>query len=437
MDILRGVSRATLTTVVFCVAVASRGLGDADATESFTPPSGAIDLRDALAAALLGSPELAASSAAVRAQEGRALQAGLLPNPELKAEVENIGGSGAQQGFESAETTLRLSQLIELGGKRSKRQALAGLERDGAAWAYEVQRAALLAHTAKSFVDVLALQHQLALAEERQRLAAESVRAVDLQVRAGAGAPAEAARARIAVAQAAVLHSQRVGQLAAARLALAATWGRPSASFERAVGDLDAIAAPPDGESLLARVDANPELARWSTELNARQAALTLAQARAVPDVSLGAGPRYFSDSGDAALVLEVWVPLPVFDRNQGDIAAARARQDEAEAARRASEIGIRSALRRAVEELRTAYDQIIALRGSVLPAAQAAFDATRDAYRGGALRSLDVLDAQRTLFELRDQSIEALAAYHRALIDVERLSGTDPLAAGSGERRP
>jgi len=76
-----------------------------------------LKLREALALALEQSPYLASHSWETRAREARALQVGLLPNPRLAAEVENIAGSGPKSGVESAETTLRLSQLIELGGQ--------------------------------------------------------------------------------------------------------------------------------------------------------------------------------------------------------------------------------------------------------------------------------------------------------------------------------
>jgi cobalt-zinc-cadmium efflux system outer membrane protein len=94
-------------------------------------------LRQALALALLQNPELRAFAWDVRAAEARTLQAGLRPNPELGLEVENIAGTGVLQGGQSAETTLRLNQVIELGGKRARRLQVAAVERDLAAWDYE------------------------------------------------------------------------------------------------------------------------------------------------------------------------------------------------------------------------------------------------------------------------------------------------------------
>jgi cobalt-zinc-cadmium efflux system outer membrane protein len=126
-------------------------------------PTGVLTLRQALALALLRNPELASAAWEVRAGEARTLQAGLLPNPEFELEVENFAGSGEFRGFDAAETTLALSQVIELGGKRLRRVRVAALERDVAAWDYEAKRVDVFTATTKAFVEVLSAQAKLAL----------------------------------------------------------------------------------------------------------------------------------------------------------------------------------------------------------------------------------------------------------------------------------
>ncbi|MEO8605924.1 MAG: TolC family protein [bacterium] len=422
--------RLTLA-VGLTAAVAAHAAPPLEATPRALPaigaPRGELTLRDALAAALLDNRNLAPATAAVRVREGQALQAGARPNPELKLELENFGGSGANQGVESAETTLRLSQLVELGGKRARRLAVAGLERDAAQWDYERQRADVLADTAKAFASVLALQERVALADELTQLAERATQAIDALVRGGAAAPVEITRAQLASAQASLQRAARGRELATARLALAAQWGSATADFTRVRGQLDHLAPPPALAPMLSGVERNPDVARWATELATREAAVDLEQARAVPDIALGAGPRYLSDTDEVALVFEFWVPLPFFDRNQGGIAAAQAELAQSDAARRAADTSVRSALRRAYEDLGAAYDRAIALRDHLLPAAAKVRSGVADAYKQGALRSLDVLDAQRTEFELRDEYLLALAAYHQALAELDRLAGTPP----------
>jgi len=117
---------------------------EADIPKSLSLPEARkeLRLRDALALALGRSPDLAGVALSVREAEADALQAGLLPNPEAAAEFENFGGTGNLAGTASAETTVTVGQLIELGGKRARRTRLARLETELAGWDYEAKRIA-------------------------------------------------------------------------------------------------------------------------------------------------------------------------------------------------------------------------------------------------------------------------------------------------------
>ncbi len=400
-------------------------------------PSGALRLRDALAAAMLRNPLLASFSWEVRAREARSLQAGLLPNPTAGAEVENVGGSGDRQGFESTETTVRLAQLVELGGKRARRRRLALVERDLAGWDYEAARLDVLTRTTKAFVAVLAAQERLALAERLRRVAGDSVRAAAAQAEIGAASPVETTRAEVALGRIDAERVREERELAAARTALAASWGG-AARFDAVVGDLGGAVAPPPLDVVLARAEDNPDLARWATELEQRRAVLAVEEARRVPDVVVGVGGRHFSDNGDNALVFDVSVPLPVFNRNQGGILEARYRVARAAAERDLAGVTVRSALTAAYEDVQGAFAQLDVLDRRVLPKAEAAFRGATDAYQRGLFRFLEVLDAQRTLFELRGERIDLLAKYRRGIADVERLSGAplDEAADEGGDAR-
>lgn len=399
----------------------------AAADEPDAPPTeltGDITLRQAIAAALVGSPDLAAFSAEIRAREARALQAGLVPNPALRTEVEDFAGTGRRSAFKVAQTTIGLAQLVELGGKRAKRRQLATLDRDLAGWDYEARRATVLAEVTRAFVATLSAQERLRLADELIGVAAKSVEAVGAQVRAGAVSPLEQERAAVALARTRLERVQLEHELTTARAALSATWGDGRAVFSAVRGDLTNVAVPAPEAALLEHIDRNPDLARWATELEQRQAALHLEEARRIPDVTIGFGGRRYNEDETNAAVMEFSVPLPLFDRNQGGIGEARERLAKGRAERAAAEVSVRSALTRAYQELHAAFDQVTTLRNQVIPRATSVFQGAQDAYARGLFRYLEVLDAQRTLFEVRNQYLLALAAYHSARADVERLSG-------------
>ena len=412
---------------------------DPDATPELPPePSGAITLADALAAALARSPALAAFAWELRAREARLLQAGARPNPELRVELEDFAGTGPVSGFDAAQTTLSVSQLLELGGKRKRRIESAALGRDLAGWDYETRRLAVVTRTADAFFSVLAVQEHLAIAAEDRRVSDEAVRAVEATVRAGAVSPVEAGRARVARERAEIERAALTHRLETARVALAEQWGASEPRFERAVGDLFALAPPPALGGLLPLSDESPELARFAAELAERRAALAVEEAERTPDVRFGLGGRHYAEDGDGALVAELALPLPLFDKREGAVLEARYRLRRAESEQRAAAGTVGSALRSTHARLLRAYEAARALRERALPEAERTFAGSTHAWRSGLLRYVEVLDSQRTLFALRDEEIAALADYHSARAELEGLIGRslDAVAAGP-EARP
>jgi len=383
-----------------------------------------VTLSEALATTLLGNPELKAFSSEVRAREALALQAGLLPNPEFGGEVENVGGSGDRKGFEDSETTLLLSQLIELGGKRARRRDVARFGKELASWDYEARRLAVLTQAAKSFASVLVRQERLVQADELVRVANEALGAVERSVRAGASAPVETTRARVALGRLELERLATKRELDEARTRLAASWGASTARFTSVTGKLALIRPLPSEEALSRLLGGGPEVARWATELDERRAELSLEEAQRIPNVTVGAGARRFEDNGDSALVFEFAVPLPVFNRNQGAIEAARERLTRAQQERRAARLSAQVELAETYRQLATAYEQVSTLEEKLLPDAERAYTGTLDALKKGALRPLDVLEAQRTLFELRTEYLRAHESFHQAAADIERLTG-------------
>ncbi|MDT8443447.1 MAG: TolC family protein [Desulfuromonadales bacterium] len=386
--------------------------------------TGELTLRQALSLALLHSPELTAISWEVRVKEAEALQAGLLPNPELGIEMENFAGVGEFSGTESAETTVTLSQLIELGGKRDKRRAASALEGNLAGWDFEARRLDVLTATAKSFIAVLASQERLVQADELSALADRFFRTVSERVEAGKVSPVEQTRAQVPLSTAHVAKNRARLELEAARKELVALWGDQTDTFERAVGSLESIASVPSEEQLVYLLEQNPDVARWKTEAQQRNARLALERAEAIPDLTLFAGGRNIQETGDNALVAGISIPLPLFDRNQGGIAAARAARSKAREEGRAAYNQAVTSLATSYRDLSAAFLEARTLQDQILPAAGQSFEAAELGYREGKFGFLEVLDAQRTLFEVKGQYIEALAAYHQARVEVERLIG-------------
>jgi cobalt-zinc-cadmium efflux system outer membrane protein len=205
---------------------------------------------------------------------------------------------------------------------------------------------------------------------------------------------------------------------------LAALWGSHEPRFERALGSLAEVAPPPPLADLLARVEESPELARRVEEIERWEALVALEDAQRSPDVTANAGVRRIEESDDTALLFGVTVPLPSFNRNRGERLAVRRELSKARQLHRAARLRIETALRASANEVASSYAEIAALRDGALPKAESALRGVRDGYGRGLLRYVDVLDAQRTLFELRTRELDALRRYHGAVAEIERLTG-------------
>ncbi|MHC4129175.1 MAG: TolC family protein [Planctomycetota bacterium] len=397
---------------------------DPEPVTEFVDPAGELPLRNAWALALAQGPELAVFAWEIRAEEAAVLQAGLSPNPELEVEIENFGGSGDFSGFDGSETTIAIGQTILLGGKLRKRVELARLGRDLAGWDYEVARVAALTRVAGDFVTTLAAQDRLAVARDTEELAQRIFSTIGERVDAGKVSPVERTKARIELAQARLDRQRAERRLEVARHRLAANWGSASPRFAMAAGDLTDVRTPPPAEQLVARIEHNPDLARWATEMAARRAAIDLARAEAVPDVTLFAGPKLLEGADETAFVAGMAIPLPLFDRNQSGILDARIQRAQGERLRQAAEIRVRTDLAAAYLSLDAAFAEVQMVRDEIEPSARSAFEAAEEAFRQGKIDALGLLDAQRTLFGVRQQYVGVLAAYHQATIDVERLIG-------------
>jgi cobalt-zinc-cadmium efflux system outer membrane protein len=390
-------------------------------------PTGTINLRQVLTLALTHNPDLKAFSWAVRAGEAKTLQAGLRPNPELETEIEEFGGSGDLSGFSAIETTIQLGVPIDLGGVRRKQRQIAGLEAELAGWNYETARLDVLTQVNRAFIDVLAAQKVVTLNEELVRLAEQVFNTAKAQVEAGKVAPVQQMRTQVELVNSRIALEASKRGLEGARFVLAATWGSTSPTFEKVEGQFEMAKPIPTVEQLANRIFQNPNIARWTVEIAHRRAAIQLERSRRVPDLSIGGGMKHLNESDDVAFIFGLSLPIPLFDRNQGAIREAEYNLVRSFEEQRSAEVAVRTALMTAYGTLSAAAGTVSSLKNEVLPSAQSTFDAVTEGYRIGKFDFLEMLDAQRTLFDVRSSYIDALAKYHKAVADVERLIG-EPL---------
>lgn len=409
-----------------------------DVMVSVPEPDGVLTLREVLGFTLMNNPELKVFSLEIRVAQGRELQAGLRPNPELKFEVEEAGGGGDRRGFDGAETVFELSQLIEMGGKSVKRKRVASFEKELAEIDYADKLLAIFSETSKAFVLVLKAQEKLQLSHELSRLSEESFKTVAKRVDAGKDSLVEKTRASVALATVKITHRQRQRDLEFSRKKLVSFWGQSEALFDRVAGDLDRIEELPLLEDLLEQLKLNPEYARREAEIKKSRAVLDLEKSKAIGDITIGAGFQRFNETDENAVIFGVSIPLMVSDRNQGGKLAAIYNLAKSREEQRAALLQLQNAFNHAYHELANSYSRATSLKTEVLPGALKMFNAATRAYQEGKVDYLNLLDAQRTLFNVKNEYIESLGSYHTARTDIGRFigSGSETINISVSEER-
>lgn len=381
------------------------------------PAAGSITLAQAVDRALKHSPRLAAMGHQVDADTARLEGHEGFPNPEISVEVEDFLGSGAARLADSLQVTTAVSQDVPLGGRVGARRRVNEARQHVSLMERRIVEQTLIADVSMAFLEVLAYQRRLENAEEKVSLARETVHSIELQVEAGRATAIEVDKASI-VLSLALLDKDRVSRdLLVARQRLASICGADTPFFADAEGSLDRIEALPALRALMKRVDRHPSLLIRAAEVRRQQAALAFERAERVPDLSLSLGYRWLNATADSALVAGVAVPLPAVDRRQGAIGAASHETLRSEKVRDQERLALFQALTEAYQLLAAEHDRARVLQEEVSPKVLSNFEATVEGYRLGRFGYLDLLDAQRTLFEVKEQTLEALVAYQRTAI--------------------
>jgi len=360
------------------------------------------------------SPRLAKARAEVKAAEGRAMQAGVRPNPEVSVDVENFSGSGPYRTFRRTETTVALSQQFELGGKRQARRAVAGAEVEYARLALRRAEADLAHDIAVAHAELRAAEDRSALAQGVVTRAKELARIAETLVDVGRDPPLTKLRADALLAEANAEYLRETGQWLSARQRLALLIGSEDAELSAVAGDMAIPASlPADAQSLDERLAA--------TERDAASARVRLAQAEGVPDVTASGGVRNFREGGETAFVMGVSIPLPFRNRNRGNIAAAQASGDAAEAQLAQARLDTRFTRRDAELMLGAADERLNMLSGAGLFQATEAARVAEVGYQQGKFTLVELIDAQAALTGANLKLIEAQLDRARALAALGR----------------
>ncbi|MDA3962544.1 MAG: TolC family protein [Planctomycetota bacterium] len=416
---------STRVDAILAEDIANNQVRASQALSTVPDPStltGPLDLQQTLALVALHHPALASIAYAQRATEAEVFQAGRLRNPEIEFEVEEFGGSGENSGFDAAVYTLRLGQVLELGGDRGARRDRAVSAARLAARDTEATKVAIYTQCTLVFIDLLEAQKEAVIAREAKRITQDLVEAARVRVANGAATELELLRAQAHLAQATVEARSAERQVSSRRSDLAGMWGAQGAAFSEAIGPFDDIAGAVPLDAVLAAVDGTPAVARWADEMTERLAAIQMERAARVPDLAVMAGVEHASADDETTFLMGLGIELPVFDRNSGAIQAASYRAMQAERDRDTARLETRSAVVGLWHAWMAARERAMSLAEQVLPSLEAAKAAADTAFRSGKIDYLDVLSIQEDYLAGRIAITTARAEAHRAQAALEGL---------------
>ena len=410
-------ARARLAMAALALVIAGAVVGPAMAQPA--PPYLAL-FRQAESAA----PRLAESDANIRAAEGQTIQAAVRPNPNLSLETEDIAGSGPYNGLSLSQTTLSVSEALEIGGQRTARIAAAGAGVNAARAQREQTRADFAYDLAVAYVTAELAGRRVDLATEALNRAQEDERAARALVNAGREADLRAVQANAATTAAQADLETARADFAEGLVRLSGLVGAPQSysGVSQSLLDMARSLKPPPVEP----VSVSPAVRAAEAVRNAVAQRVTVERTRATPDVTVSLGVRRIGGQNANTMVAGVAVPLPLFNNNSGAIATATAELAAADARLNAVRLNAEADWRAASSQA-LAADRRLGAAAEAETAADEAYRLARVGYDAGRTPLVELLAARRSLTEAQMRGLDARMARIRAEATLARLTGRVP----------
>jgi outer membrane protein, heavy metal efflux system len=378
----------------------------------------AITLAELEQMALKNNPTFAQAEAAMRAAEGRRVQAGLLPNPI-------VGYAGEELSFRAfsnkSEHFFFIEQEIPLGGKLAKSRRIVESEQLQAAIEAEAQKLRILNTVRQLYFEALGAQQLVDIRSQLAKLTNEAVSVTEELMNLGQADQPDQLEIEVEAKKADLDLLRAENTLASLWQVLAAVAGNPTLSARRVAGDLDKGLPEIDREATITfLLRESPEIKIARAQIERARAALVRAKAERLPDMLVRGGIGYSTErlelgsapfpkrTGPEARI-ELGFRLPVFNRNQGNIAAAEAELSSAEREVQRVEFSLRARLAEAFTNYQNATRKVEAYRTAILPRAKKSFDLYMINFQQMAAAYPQALIAKRSYLQSQSEYVEAL----------------------------
>jgi cobalt-zinc-cadmium efflux system outer membrane protein len=401
-----------------------------------------LSLADLEQLALQGNPTLAQAAAVVEASRGKALQAGLYPNPTIGYYGDQIGTAGTAGEMQGG----YVQQVIVTAGKLRLSRAKFKQEACEAELLALAQQYRVLNGVRLRFFELLALERMIELHQSTLENAEESLRTIREMSNAGQANRAEVLLAEVQVNNAKIALLTLKNRHPAFWQSLAALLGSPHLPPSPLKGQLEPEGPPLDWDHSLSRLLAeSPELQAAQAHAVRDQIMVQRENVEPIPNVFLQGATGYnFETNKVTASGVQVGIQLPIWNRNQGTIREAKADLARSQAEVVRVELSLRQRLAEAFNRYLTALQTAQIYREENVPKAAEAYEVQLDMYRKRRIAWPEVVVLQRNLLEVKSKYTQSLLELREAEVAICGLLLVDgltvppgPLSAGHIEANP
>ena len=295
-----------------------------------------------------------------------------------------------------------------------------------AEWDYAARKLEIIRDVSSSFAKTLITEELIRKNKELKIIAEEFRENLEARVKAGKISPAEVFRAYVFQNSLQIELNKLEADYDSAIFELTSLIYDPALEIKSLKGSIESAREIPEFDSLLILLENNPELKRFESEYGLQKAIIEYEESKSIPDLTVSAGYKRLNDAGVSTFLIGASIPLPFFDRNQGAISESLIRYDQ-------KKRKYESVKNKLVLRLKILYNRITTLivnadelKNVIIPQAEESFNIIKEGNLLGRFAILDVLDAERTLFELQNQHLNILGEINNLRTGIENLVGIE-----------
>lgn len=379
---------------------------------------------DALQWALGRSLTLKVSELEIEVNEAEWHQSCLWPNPIFSIEYESWGTGDGYKGWRGSEFTWGFTQLFPLGGKMSASRQVLKANTIDSMWDLESSKLNLILDLTHAFIEAYSWQEKWKLAQQNLCLSEQSRECMNEKIHHGKASPMEKNKSEIKCLQKRTELIKAQNQRDTSKKKIALLCGCKESEFKAVSYPFFEIAPPPPMPEIIMQLPESPEWAKSELACVAAASVTRFEEKQRYPDLEVSAGASSCDGFRDNSFFIEFSIPIPTFDRNQGNLAKAYLKECQAYYLKKNIQMDLESRCLSSYFAWESAYDTAKDLRSLASAASPQTVQDYEEGYNQGKFEKTDFLEAQQAALEIHDQYIEALADYHHKKAETLRLIG-------------